>query len=182
MYARFLTLIIWGCSIALFQMSCSSNRFSHEINSIDSLISVLDSAHYKLNLLDTAVIQSSYDIYVKNIEQIREAFEEKKDDEVWKVLTRYGLLRKPLRDFQKYYKKFSQEIDFSRMQLLNLKSDIKDNILDEAKIKMYMKEEAEFVKYIMLSVSNLMDMTQNYFNQYLELNPQIEKLLIEDKI
>jgi len=143
---------------------------------------VLDSVNLKLNSLDTSVVQSYYKEYSKNIKLIKENFKEKNDEEVWSVITRYGLLRKPLRDFKDHYIYYSKEISFSRKQLVNLKADIKNNILTEDKILKYLKDEAEYVKYYNLSVSGLMENTQNYYNQYLELNPKVEKFLSKNKI
>ena len=157
--------------------SCSSNKFSKQITQIDSLNVVLDSSFSKLNSLDTSVVQSYYLKYSDNIKLIRNNFKEKEkeDEEIWSIITRYGMIKKPLRDFKKNFVKYSKEISISHKQLNDLKSDIKNNILTKDQIIQYIKEESEFVKYINVSVSGLMENTKIYFNQYLELNPKVEK-------
>jgi len=133
-------------------------------------------AHYLLWLYENTSIYGELRDYIKD------NFDEKNDDEVWRVITRYGLIRKPLRDFKKHYINYSEEIEFSKSQLTNLKADIKNNILTEDLIEQYIKEEAEFVNYLNLSVGGLMEITNNYYQQYLELNPLVEKFINEKKI
>jgi len=162
--------------------SCHTDKFEKQYKQIDSLVGVLDTAYNKLNELDTSVVQSYYETYTQNIKHIKDNFDEKNDDEVWRVITRYGLIRKPLRDFKKHYINYSEEIEFSKSQLTNLKADIKNNILTEDLIEQYIKEEAEFVNYLNLSVGGLMEITNNYYQQYLELNPLVEKFINEKKI
>jgi len=175
-------LVFFLVASCLLITSCASDKHAKQITQIDSLLVVLDSSTLKLNLLDTSVVESYYKVYTNNIKQIKSSFDSKDDDEVWSVITRYGLLRKPLRDFKKHHTKYSEEIAFTREQLINLKADIKNNVLSEEKIIKYISDESEFVNYINFSVAGLIENTQKYFNQYLELNPKVEMYLSEGKI
>lgn len=183
MTKRFINyLIIFLVASCLLYTSCTSGKYAKQITKIDSLLIVLDSSFSKLNLLDTSVVESYYKVYVNNIKQIKNSFEKKDNEEVWSVITRYGLLRKPLRDFKKHYTKYSKEISFTQEQLNNLKADIKNDVLSEDKISQYINDESEFVNYINFSVTGLIENTQKYFYQYLELNPKVEMFLSEGKI
>jgi len=176
MYTKISALILsFLIALCLLSTSCSTDKYNKQISQIDSLNAVLDSALKKLNTLDTTVVQSHFKEYSKNIKIIRENFKEKDNNEIWTVLTRYGMLKKPLRDFTNHYVKYSKQISFSRKQLSNLKADIKDNAVAKDKVLQYIGEEASFVNYIKISVSDLIENTQNYNNQFLELNPKVEK-------
>jgi len=182
MLKRFLYLCVFSSVFLLFLQSCSSESKTEDINRIDSLVTVLDSLQIMLNTIDTAEIQIAYKIYAKNIEKIRTAFDEKNDKDIWQVLTRYGLSRKPLRDYMKHYNNYMSDIQLSYKQLNALKKDIKANVLKDEEIKKYTSDEAEIVRFLHISVSHLVENTKRYYDVYLELNPQVETLLSEDKI
>ncbi len=163
---------------------CSCSHCSHSVyvEKIDSLLLVLDSSSKELNLIDTAVVSSDYKVYTQNLKLIRERFNDKENDSVWHVITRYGLIRKPLRDFKKHYINYSKEINVSQQQLKDLRTDIENNNIPADSIEIYFNEEAAFVKFISFSVKGLMETTTKYFNQFNELNPVVEKFIAEKKI
>lgn len=162
--------------------SCGTDKHSGELNRIDSLLAVLDTAETMLNSIDTTQTIASYKVYAVNILKIREGFQSREDSLVWSVITRYGLLRKPLRDYKKHFVNFSNEIETSRKQLDDLKADIRKNIIKTEQIEGYTADEAAFVNYIYLSVKSITENTRMYLDMYIELNPQVEKLLIEERI
>ncbi len=170
--------------LLLNALLCSCNHQANVVfvEKIDSLFVVLDSSTKELNLIDTAVISSDYKTYTHNIKLIREQFNNKENDSVWHVITRYGLLRKPMRDFKKHYVNYGKEINVSREQLGDLRTDIENNNIPADSIEIYINEEAAFVKYIHFSVKGLMETTARYYNQFKELNPIVEKFLAEKKI
>jgi len=162
--------------------SCNHRANVVFVEKIDSLIVVLDSSTKELNLIDTAVISSDYKIYTHNIKLIREQFNNKENDSVWHVITRYGLLRKPMRDFKKHYINYGKEINVSREQLQDLRADVEKNNIPADSIEIYINEEAAFVTYIKFSVKGLMETTTRYYNQFKELNPIVEEFLAQKKI
>jgi len=170
---HFTYICILPLIIVAFSSACSSHKYTEELNRIDSLLTVVEHAEIKLNTIDTAVISSDYQIYTNNLAHVRTSFSEKEDDS-WGYLTRYGLIRKPLRDFNRHYVTFMKEIEETRSQLNILRENIKRQKINEEDIPRYINDEAAFVDYIHLSVENLIDITTSYHEQFKELNPKVE--------
>jgi len=173
----FVAVILISLSFVFVFNSCNSIKYQKEIAHIDSLLAVIDSSYINLNSLDTAAIKEHYSIYVENLKLLRETFTDKDDDNTWSIYTRYGLIRKPLRDFQKHFDNFTYEIDKSKEQLTILKLNIIKKPFKPHLIKKYIEDEEVFVSYIKISVDNLMENTKKYNDMFLELNPKVEALL-----
>ncbi len=162
---------------SFFLTMCKSTQYSKEIAYVDSLLVVLDKREALLNEIDTVEIQRDFRIYLDNLDRIREQFTDRDDEETWSIYTRYGLIRKPLRDYKKNYDEMMVEINYARRQLNALKENLKHNTYEPDVVEEYIREETSFVNYIDLTVENLHYNTTRYHNMFKELNPQVEDLL-----
>ncbi len=165
--------ILWP----LLFSSCTSTKYLDEVNKIDSLLIVLDESEVLLNKADTNEIAEHFEIYLNNLDRIRDHFTDRDDEEAWSIYTRYGLLRKPLRDYKKNYHEFMGEIRYARQQLHALKDNLRRNTFEPEQVEEYMHEEATFVEYIRLSSENLYNNTSLYHGMFIELTPKIDSLL-----
>jgi len=168
----FLTLIL-----LFFFISCKNNNHSKEIKKIDSLYTVIDSIEKNLIKADTAKIKGVFKVYLHNIEQIKEKFNDKKEDSTWSVITTYGIIRKPLKDFLKKIPGFYDEIKFSKKQLDSLKTDIKNNNIPDNKISEYTKTEADAVNNLMQEVNISINLVNARLQLFDSLNPKVIKVI-----
>jgi len=164
-------------SALVFFNTCKTGKYNEEIATIDSLMTVLNNSEKLLNKIDTNEISLHFDIYIQNLSKIRESFSDRDDEEAWQVYTRYGLIRKYLRDYKKNHDEFVKEIAVAKNQLDALKQNIKKNTFEEELIEQYIHEEAAFVTYISISVEHLVEHTTTYNEMFKELNPKVEKLI-----
>jgi len=159
--------------------ACKNTKHVKEIASIDSLKIVIDSVEKQLNIIDTTMVKSVVKEYSENSEQIRDYFkdEDKNDDSIWKAITSYGILKKPLKNFIKDFPGFYSEISFSKKQLIDLKADIKKSKIKEEKISKYTKEEAEAVNELRVQVNGSIINARENLKLYSSLNPQVERAI-----
>ena len=170
-------LIFLSLSLPFFFISCNNNKHPKEIKKIDSLITVIDSIEQNLINADTAKIRSVYNIYLNNIDQIKENFNDKKEDSTWSVITTYWIIRKPLKEFFKKCPHFFNEINFSKKQLDSLKTDINNNNIPENKISEYTKTEADAVNNLMQEVSVSINLVNDRIHLFDSLNPKVIKVI-----
>lgn len=173
----FLTVVSAVFFGLLIFSSCTSTEYAEEIKKIDSLLIVLDDSEVLLNKIDTNEITEHFEIYLNNLERIRDHFTDRDDEEAWSIYTRYGLLRKPLRDYRKNYHEYMGEVRYARQQLAALRDNLQRNALEPEQVEEYMHEEMTFVEYIRLSSENLYNNTSLYHGMFIDLTPKIDSLL-----
>ncbi|NTW33933.1 MAG: hypothetical protein HGB12_15180 [Bacteroidetes bacterium] len=166
-------LIFFALCSSVFFISCNNIDHSKEIKKIDSLYTVIDSIEGKIIKADTAKIRTVFNEYLNNIGLIKENFNDKKDDSIWKVITTYGIIRKPIKDFLKKYPDYYDEIKFSRKQLDSLKTDLKNDKIPENKISEYTKTEADAVNSLMQQVTVSTDVVNARLQLFDSLNPKV---------
>ena len=157
--------------------SCNNNKYKKEISKIDSLYIIIDSIEKTLSTIDTVNIRNIYKEYSENINEIKENFNDKKEDSVWSVITNYGVIKTPLKNYVNDFRGYYNEIKFSKKQLDDLKADIKDGNIKEEKISDYTKNETEAV----IKLKELVEINVNGVKEKLKLfdslNPKVIKII-----
>lgn len=169
-------LIIILISTVAF-MGCGGKKHPKMMAKIDSLYSVIDSIEKKLSSVDTIEVKKVFEEYSENIGMIKENFKDKKEDSVWKVITNYGIIRKPLKNFIKDYPGLYKEIKYSRKQLDSLKADIEKGIIDGSKVKEFTNSEADAIKSLRQVVDISVNGAKGKLKLFDSLNPKVIKVV-----
>jgi Skp family chaperone for outer membrane proteins len=164
-------------------MACKSNKHAKEIATIDSLYTVIDSIQKTLSTIDTVKIRKVVKEYTASISQIKENFkdENRKDEDLWKTITTYGIVKKPLRNFNRDFPAYYREIKFSRKQLDSLRADLKDGNIEEEKAPKYTKDEALAVNELKQKIESTVKVTQENLKLFDSLTPHVSKIIEELK-
>ncbi len=157
--------------------SCKNAKNHAQLSTIDSLYLVLDSVEKTITSVDTAKVNKVFLEYQGNIKKIKQYFDDKKDDSTWSTITVYGVIRKPIKEFNKNISAFSEDLIFSRKQLDSLKSDIKANNIPEEKIKEYTKAEVDAVNSLRQQVNIVIPHTKETLHLFDSLNPKVIKII-----
>lgn len=174
-------LIIITFILPLCFLACKSGKHAKEIKTIDSLYTVIDTIEKNLNSADTIKVKDVFEEYMKNIGQIRDCFNDKKDDTTWKAITSYGIIRKPLRNFLNDYSALYEEIRYSRKQLDNLKADIEGENIQKDTILEYTKNEVAAVNSLKQIVNITVNGVQTNLKLFDSLNPKVIQLIAKLK-
>jgi len=168
----FVTLILPLCFLA-----CKSGKHAKEVKTIDSLYTVIDTIEKNLNSADTIKVKDVFEEYMKNIGQIRDCFNDKKGDTTWKIITPYGIIKKPLKNFLNDYSSLYEEIRYSRKQLDNLKADIEGGNIQKDTILEYTENEVISVNRLKQIVNFSVDGVQKNLKLFDYLNPKLIHLI-----
>jgi DNA polymerase I-like protein with 3'-5' exonuclease and polymerase domains len=170
--------ILWMI-LPLAFTSCKSGKHAKEVATIDSLYTVIDSVERSLQSIDTAGVKKAVKEYSENIGKIKENFadEDRKDEDLWKTITTYGVVKKPLKTFVKEYPGFYREIRFSRKQLDSLKYDIRNGNIADTNIIKYTKDEANAVNDLRMQVMSSVKITAANFKLCDSLEPSVRKVI-----
>lgn len=156
---------------------CGGKKHPRITAKIDSLYIVIDSIEKNLFSTDTVIIKKAFEEYSTNIGLIRDNFNDKKEDSVWSVITTYGLIRKPLKDFIRNYPGYYKEIKYSRNQLDSLKADIENGNIEENKVKEYADYEADAVNSLKILVDISVNGAKEKLKLFDSLNPKVIKVI-----
>ncbi|MFA5781041.1 MAG: hypothetical protein WC868_02105 [Bacteroidales bacterium] len=170
-------LIIITFILPLCFLACKSGKHAKEIKTIDSLYTVIDTIEKNLNSADTIKVKDVFEEYMKNIGQIRDCFNDKKGDTTWKIITPYGIIRKPLKNFLNDYSGLYKEIRYSRKQLDNLKADIEGENIQKDTISEYTINEVTSVNRLKQIVNFSVDGVQKNLKLFDSLNPKVIQLI-----
>ncbi|MFA4851850.1 MAG: hypothetical protein WC599_04965 [Bacteroidales bacterium] len=170
-------LIIITFILPLCFLACKSGKHAKEIKTIDSLYTVIDTIEKNLNSADTIKVKDVFEEYMKNIGQIRDCFNDKKGDTTWKIITPYGIIRKPLKNFLNDYSGLYEEIRYSRKQLDNLKADIEGENIQKDTISEYTINEVTSVNRLKQIVNFSVDGVQKNLKLFDSLNPKVIQLI-----
>lgn len=170
-------IIVLSLAFPAFFFSCNESKFKTELKTIDSLNVALDSVRIKLREVDTVIIEKSYKEYLAKIAQLKNYFNDKKEDSTWQLMGSYGAIKTSLKPFAKNYTEYYSELEYSRKQLDSLKSDIESGNLEKGKIKDYTKTEAEAVSKLMTLVAASVEGAKTGLKLLDSLNPKVDKVI-----
>ncbi len=154
-------------------ISCSvSEEQQHFIEKIDSLETVFDSISNQYMLLDTVKLFNSYDLINANLLRLSNI-----DTVLSDTIKIYAFMQKSFKKFVAEHHAISEEIVYSKNQLLTLKNDIiNDNMTDES-MEMYYLEEKEAIDNLMHKIRFNVQSIEYQLQSFDHLNEKMEKII-----
>ena len=160
---------------------CKNKDQKKNIAKIDSVISKIDSVYVIFDRLQFERLKVSFEAYSANADYIKNNINDIKTDENWPLLCAYTDVRKPIKSgFQNYYV-IKKEIDTCEKQLLNLKSDVSNGIIEDKDFETYFATESQFAKNAVNKVISKLIFSEKYLAKFDSLNPLIIKVIEDNK-
>jgi len=177
-FIKFFFPVLFSLSIVF--ASCTSADKKQDAAKVDTLLTLLDSASFYLNLLDTQEVKTAFEDYMIHLEDVEAYLIDKPEKEEWHLLGRYGMIRKPLRDYGKTKTRLNNQIEEQKIQLLALKKGRLKGRISPEEFADYFSQERELAIQSRFESFNLYKFTKTYLDEYYLLNkeviPIIEKL------
>ena len=168
-------VIIVLVSVAFFY-SCMNKETKVKIDKIDSLLTQVDSLNLELKKVKIDSLKLVYSVTKKNIDFFRSTkFDMPEDKSFMKDFGAYGLVDKNLKRLLKNYKKMSEEIEYSQNQLINLRHDIKKELLtNHDTINRYILDEETALNDIRLKLLPKIKLLNRQLNLYNKVHKSVE--------
>ena len=168
--------IKWATTIILFLsilISCSvSEKQQYFIEKIDSLETVFDSVSNQYILLDTLKLFNSYDLINSNLLHLSNI-----DTVLSDTVKIYVFMQKSFKRFVAEHHIISEEIAYSKNQLLTLKNDIRNGNTSDENMKKYYFEEKEAIDNLMHKIRFNMQSIEYQLQSFDHLNEKVEKII-----
>lgn len=178
---RNLTLLIL---IAAIGFSCERTQYAEEIQTIDSLRVELDSSARALDKIDTTGLAAAKTRFTENLYFVQKTYSEREDTmprDVALLMSEYRSLKKPSTGFLDKYVLASEELEFSKTQLRDLKHDLQNNLLDTNLVEELLTDERKAVEKVVSDVKQLELSNKVTRKKRAEVEPRIDSLIQELK-
>jgi len=149
-------LLLALASIAMF--SCKPNPYKEEIKELNSLIKEVEKSSTKLVQIDTTGLSQKLKEYKKNVNTITETYQSNNDTigkELALILSDYRQLKKPYSEFSEAHRAALKELKFTKNQLVTLKHDLENDILEPPVAAKMMQSEKLATRKIIGQVEQL---------------------------
>jgi len=149
-------IVLIFASLAFF--SCKPNPYKEEVKELDQLISEVEKSSTKLVKIDTTGLAQKWKEYKENVNTITGVYKEEKDTigkELAMILSDYRQLKKPYSEYKNAYSSTMEELKFTKKQLVTLKHDLENNILEQPVAAKMMQSEKMAARKIIEQVEQL---------------------------
>lgn len=168
--------IKWAATVILFLsilISCSiTEKQQHFIEKIDSLETVFDSVSNQYLLLDTVKLFNSYNLINTNLLRLSNI-----DTILSDTVKIYAFMQKSFKRFVAEHHSISEEIPYSKNQLLTLKNDIRNGNMSDKSMKKYYFEEKEAIDNLMHKIRFNVQSIEYQLQSFDHLNEKVEKMI-----
>ncbi|MCK5823220.1 MAG: hypothetical protein KAG95_04395 [Bacteroidales bacterium] len=167
-------IIIFVASVFLF--SCVNKETKVKIDKIDSLLIQIDSLSYELEQVKIDSLRAVYSVTKSNNEFFQNNnFDMPEDKAFIKDFGGYGLVGKNLKRLLGSYNTMNTDIEYSKKQLINLRHDIKKELLTNSDtINRYIIDEEEAVNNIKVNLLPKIQLLNKQLPLYYKTHKRIE--------
>ena len=176
-------IILIFITVSIVTFSCRPKYVNQTINSIDSLMLVIQQCEVKLaeNYMDTL---DYLEMFIKNDTDIfkSELFDMPEDKELRKAFGNYTTLGKVFKRMNESYRDVRKDISLTKNQLENLKHDLSNGLIeDQDTIQDFFTKEKEAVISIEEITNTLIDRLGSNMDYFYEINPLMDQFKAEIK-
>lgn len=158
-----------------------SNSNENEVAKVSGLEEILLNTEEVLNSVDTSETFALYREVKHNLKFIQNNYSDtmQKDDAF--TLGDYNANRKALYFFVENYNKFNNEIELSKNQLNNLKTDLANNTINIDDFPNYFETEQQIIIELNNQVSTAVNGINTVISNYKDLTPKVNKIIADIK-
>lgn len=146
--------------IIFVAVACNQTHYKVEINNVNGLLAKIDSSDKQLAALDTTGLEIAGRNFKQKFQYIQQLHEEKGDTigrDLAFLLADFRGLRKPYANLKSEYADAKKELDFSKNQLVNLRHDLENNLLDTNIVHKVVKTESEATQRAMFQTQAVVE-------------------------
>jgi len=159
---------MWRLTFVIFLFllsSCDSLSWKSPENKVADLEEVLEVSKASFHEIDTIWMNDKFDEININIEELKKL----NINDSLPVFTDFKILKELLKEFMKARPVLGEELDFCKLQLINLKSDFANGYLNEKEFERNFVIEKK-------AVHRVTEKTEVYHSGFLKLKAKFERL------
>ncbi len=165
--------------IALSLLSCTSEQVKNDLARVDSIATVVDQAEVKLQSIHMDSLRMRFGLYKEYAGEIETHFEELKTEESFPYFCSYRNCKKSFDLMISGYPDFREDIDSARIQLENLKHDIRKEMLEQEEVNQFILLEAQNARLLLEKITFRVDNAMKEEVNFDTVHPRIVKF-VED--
>ena len=159
---------------SFFFVRCYTPSYKKEINSLDSINSVINQTLAELNKIDTNIIDNNYKTFIINMNRLSKLKQKSLSGDKKLMIDEYSSLGGMFfKTYKMQYKGFIKDITASTIQLNNLKDDLTNGRMPKSTFDSYYRNEKKSANAIIQSILIYTKYTNNYIKKFEDLNPKI---------
>lgn len=171
--------VIFLITVCVLLTSCKPQYVRQGLKQIDSLSVTLDTVRMQLESIDSTEIKSKFELYQESILKVK-AFEDNQySDEEWSVMTQYGQIRKPMRNYIRKMPDFYRELSVSEKQLEDLRFDLVKKYINQEQFQDYIAREKIIIGNFVETFSIFYSLAAVQLTQFDSLYPKMN-IIIEN--
>jgi hypothetical protein len=165
--------------VAMSILSCKSEQVKRDLARVDSIATVIDQAEEKLQSVHMDSLRMRFGLYKEYAGEIETHFEELKTEESFPYFCSYRNCKKSFDLMISGYPDFREDIDSARIQLENLKHDIRKEMLEPDEINQFILLETQNARLLLEKISFRVDNAVKEEINFDTVHPRIVKF-VED--
>lgn len=159
--------------------SCRNVSIDKELRLIDSLEVVIVDAEKQLGQIDINALAEAKKVISADLDVLKEYYADSLELELVKFLDGYNQINRSLRKYLQANSYLSSEIDYSKEQLTNLRTDLSKNILSVDSFNVYIKVEAIAIKELATTINGKVSSIPGLISRYEESKPRIKEIILQ---
>lgn len=172
--------LLYFISILILLSGCLFVRpkyVRYGIRQIDTLSTMLQEIEQRLMVLDTNHLRKTYKQYQQSITLLQHIQDTSFSQDEWQILTLYGQIRKPLRNYIHNFPQFYKELDYSQKQISSLRHDLKKRKIKRSDFEKYIETEKEAISRFYESFLVYTNDIESKLKLFDSLYPQIQVIM-----
>ncbi|MDQ3192865.1 MAG: hypothetical protein M3Q58_14825 [Bacteroidota bacterium] len=161
----------------LAAFSCTKNKHSVEIRSLDSLYKAILIVEKKIVEIDSSYVNRTYEEIVRNVKFVQQDYNGTFDEKEVELFNEYKNIRIPINSFHLNSANLLQEIDFTKNQLKLLAEDMRKGSISEERAKEYFSDEYLTANKIHENSVMLVDSLNGALKEFQELHPRVQEFI-----
>lgn len=143
--------------LVVITFSCSTNgKFADEINTVDSLITVVEDYQASLNSNNLDTLNAKLEVVNDRMDYLSQNYPDSTDRDFW--ITKMNYLRQVQKAYQRHGENrpsLSRQIEESLRQLKTLRNSLEDEKLTEEEAEKYVQDEMEVVSELRFNTQKI---------------------------
>ena len=167
-------------AILVLISACNETKYPNEIQTVDNLLTRIDSAQKVHAGIDTTGIREGNRVFKQKFNFVKANYTETADTlhrEEALLISSYRDLKKPYDRFNDQYSANAKELEFSKGQLLDLRHDLEHNLLDTNFVKRMIASEIEATNAVINETKRLENGRITMIEKNAALEPKIDSLI-----
>ncbi len=167
------------CTLGLTLQSCNSGPYAKNLQTVDSLQTVINELHTITENIDYDFHIANRDSMMHDMQRVEQYFISRGDTmprNLGLKLSDYRLAWKGYKRMDSEYKKLEQELKYTTEQLESLKMDLENKTIAGNMVNRFVEEEFAAVKQLDLSVRSFQTKMENTYQKYKMQKPVIVNL------